>query len=165
MYSCIEKALRATEYYSPVSLLRALKNVKERKPYKLIQLQASDFMEFQVNAQNVNYDAAPFSKVTSLELTKTLFQIKYKTSFLQNIFTTVNLRQKMRKGATNDNIAQVKQPRYKIKLPEKKVQAIRSMFPWMPKVDLEYYKAILPKQSSSSVQTAVVNETGKKMKK
>lgn len=41
-HSEIEKVLRVNEFFSPIGLLRVLKNINRKRPYQLIQLQPND---------------------------------------------------------------------------------------------------------------------------
>ncbi|KAK3788808.1 hypothetical protein RRG08_029255 [Elysia crispata] len=47
MHSSIEKALKANEIFSPVGLIRVLLQVRQYQPHKLLQMEKTDFRDFQ----------------------------------------------------------------------------------------------------------------------
>nr|CAI5826453.1 unnamed protein product [Callosobruchus analis] len=55
-HSTIERVLDKTEYYSPLSLIRILLKVNIHRPYKIIQMQLKDFMNFQTVSSLHRYD-------------------------------------------------------------------------------------------------------------
>lgn len=155
VHSVIERSLSKSEYFSPVSLLRLLVKIYSRKPYKIIQMGSHDFIDFQSYSMKMNYKEVPFSKITWLQFSKCFFEINYKTSFLDSDFVSCNLRPRRNirgqsHGTADSSEAEIipmilkKNDATAITLPQNKIEALRSMFKWMPQVDVEYYKTILP---------------------
>lgn len=152
VHSAIERSLRKSEYFSPVSLLRLLLKVNLKKPYKVLQMQENDFLDFSFYSLKMNYNAVPFSKVVSLEFSKNSFyEIKYKTSFGETDYKVVSLGErnvrKRSKASGGDELKPITIRRNdsKANLPQSKVDALKSMYPWMPEVDRQYYENIFSK--------------------
>lgn len=156
VHSCIEKVLSVSEYYSPVSLIKLLKKVHKNNPYRIIQLQNEDIKDFAECTKSLNYSQVPYSKVTSLKFTQNYFYVSYKMSYLDEDWIGVNILPSLmnrprRRGQNNHrNVLQfprdmpIPQPIRSAKkgLPEHKVQAIKSMYKWMPLLDKTYYQAL-----------------------
>lgn len=150
IHSVIERSLRKSEYFSPVSLLRFLLKVNTKKPYTIIQMQEKDFLDFNFHSSKLKYSLVPFAKVVSLQFTNSFFEIKYKTSFSEYEFTSINLRQRsVRKHVTADSDGNIpnciKKNDVKSSLGKNKVEALKSMFKWMPETDKQFYEQIFSK--------------------
>lgn len=149
VHSCIERLLNKTEFYSPVSLLRILLKVHVKKPYVIIQLKENDFKDYKACASLYNYKVIPFSQVVALRFTKSQSEVQYKISHAQENWNTVSIREcrSTRSDVGKNNIRMQVPSRVSINksLPENKVQALKSMFKWMPEVDRTYYTSIFPK--------------------
>lgn len=149
IHSAIERALRATEYYSPLSLIRLLLKVNRRKPYKILQMQRKNFKHFQECSSTLKYENVPFSKVTELHFGKSYLETVYfKTSYIQDSYieakiesSTFTGRVLARELRCSDRI---------VKLPQNKVDALKFMLPWMPQIDKEYYLAFLPQEENKN---------------
>lgn len=152
VHSCIERVLKKSEYYSPLSLIRLLLKVSSRNPYRVIQLKEVDFVDYKSYAIQFNYKIVPFSQVVALKFSKSIFEIEYKVSHANNEWKKVSIRD-YRPSRTNSAKKQIKEPVRssitKSLLPQNKVEAIKSMFKWMPEVDKAYYVAILPKSCNT----------------
>lgn len=146
VHSCIERVLNRTEYYSPVSLMRLLVKVNRKKPYKIMQMISSDFLNYQEQSRNLNYQLVPFSKVKMLQFNTSYYEIKYKISYQEENFETVQLKKSLRKPGNTGNIFDAKISPSAYKWPDSKVASLTSMMPWMPAVDRDYFTAILPKK-------------------
>lgn len=153
IHSSIERSLSKIEYYSPVSLLRYLIKVNRQKPYKIIQMKKEDFIDFQHYSSQLNYNTVPFSKVVCLQFSKSFFELNYKDSFKMeeesNPFKVVSLHQrKLRKtqhvtAETGPLIPlELKKCDSTVTLPQTKVDAIKSMYKWIPEIDRQYYESI-----------------------
>lgn len=68
----IEKAMSKTEVYSPVGLVRLLKKVSVKKPFRVIQMKAVDFKDYASKAKQINYKNVPFLKISTIMFTQTL---------------------------------------------------------------------------------------------
>ncbi|GBM30165.1 hypothetical protein AVEN_134209-1 [Araneus ventricosus] len=55
VHSNIEKAMNKTDLYSPIGLIRILKQVNPRYPYRVIQMRPDDFKDFQGTEKHLNY--------------------------------------------------------------------------------------------------------------
>lgn len=140
VHSCIERVLAKVEYFSPISLLRILLKVNSAKPYKIIQMRIKDFKDYK---SAFNYKVIPFSKVKALKFTNSFTEVEYKVSHQSLNWEKVSIRplQKTR----SMNVMAPKVVKEKKTLSAEKVKAIKSMYPWMPQVDKEYFESILPK--------------------
>ncbi|GBN98019.1 hypothetical protein AVEN_221137-1 [Araneus ventricosus] len=72
--------MNKTDFYSPIGLIRILKQVNPRHPYRVIQMRSADFKDFQGTAKLLNYMIVPFASVTVLKFTRTLHTVNFKTS-------------------------------------------------------------------------------------
>jgi len=65
VHSQNEKRLRILEVFSPVSLIRALRNTNKRSPFTIIELTSEDFQDYQHAAKQLNFHSlpVPYSKV------------------------------------------------------------------------------------------------------
>lgn len=146
VHSVIERVLSKVEYYSPVSLLRVLTKINSKKPYKLIQMKSSDFYDYQSLANTYNYNEVPYSKVTSLEIKKGFLSVGYKTSHEADDFVVTNIKRSTRTSQQvfHEQFPNPKLSHVKSEFPASKKDAIKSMLPYMPKQDREYYMAVLP---------------------
>lgn len=148
VHSCIDRVLSKAEYYSPISLIRLLLKVNRKKPYRIIQLQEKAFKNFQECAGLFTYSTVPFTKVTFLKFSKCYYEIAYKTSHTDTAATIVANIKPDRSKRFKETVNNLPVPNFskkKNQLPKNKVDAIKSMFRWMPEVDKEYYHTILPK--------------------
>ncbi|XP_022199538.1 uncharacterized protein LOC111056478 [Nilaparvata lugens] len=59
VHSQIEKAMRTTDFYSPIGFICLLKSVSPKNPYKIIQMKESDFKDFASTAKLLNYKTIP----------------------------------------------------------------------------------------------------------
>lgn len=66
IHSHIEKVLRVREVFSPVSLVRVLKNVRRKAPFKIIQMQGHHFTDYQREVIGMKFHQVPFTKVKCL---------------------------------------------------------------------------------------------------
>lgn len=149
VHSCIERVLKKMEYYSPLSLLRILLKVNTKKPYKIIQLKEVDFKDYKASASLYNYKSVPFSQVVALKFTQSQFEVKYKINHAMENWEKVSIRDsrptRSDAARTSTKIRLPSRLSYNKSIPENKIQAIKSMFKWMPEVDQAYYTAIFQK--------------------
>ena len=69
----------------------------------MLQMREQDFLDFSAYTTKLNYSLVPFSKVVSLRITKSFYDIGFRTSFSGNEYKMVNLRQRnLRKHVTAD---------------------------------------------------------------
>lgn len=79
-HSQIKKAMKATDFYSPIGLVRITKSVSTSNPYKVIRMKGSDSRDFVVTAKLLNYKTIPFTKLSVLVFTQQLSVVQFKLS-------------------------------------------------------------------------------------
>ncbi|GBN39125.1 hypothetical protein AVEN_39210-1 [Araneus ventricosus] len=79
-HSNIEKAINKTDFYFPIGLVRILKQVNPRHPYRVIQMRPDDLKDFQGTAKLLNYKFAPFTSTAILKFSRTLHTVNFKAS-------------------------------------------------------------------------------------
>lgn len=77
-HSCIEREMAKQEFYSPIGVIRLLKQVSWHRPYRIIQTKPGDFKNYAETTQPFNYKIVPYSKVSSLRFTRTLHTVYFK---------------------------------------------------------------------------------------
>lgn len=146
-HSEIEKVLRKNEFFSPIGLLRVMKNINRKRPYKLIQLQPNDFKDFAECAKVFDYKGIPYSKLKMLKFSSPLHIISYSLNYNENDFVEVNVRPTIRsKRNQSENTYELKEPRISSKtssIPDLKKKHLQKMFQYMGEVDISYYNTIL----------------------
>ncbi|GBO11939.1 hypothetical protein AVEN_216931-1 [Araneus ventricosus] len=80
VHSNVEKAMNKTDFYSPIALIRILKQVNPRQQYRVIQMRPDDFKDFQETAKLLNYKIVPFASAAILKFSRTLHTMNLKTS-------------------------------------------------------------------------------------
>ncbi|GBN81666.1 hypothetical protein AVEN_17906-1 [Araneus ventricosus] len=80
VHSNIEKAMNKTDFYSPIGLIRILKQANPRRPYRVIQMRSDDFKDIQGIAKVLNCKIVPFTIVAILKFSRTLHTVNFKTS-------------------------------------------------------------------------------------
>lgn len=150
IHSKIERYFKNIEVYSPVSLMRLLKEIPKRKAVlKIIQLQKNDFFSYSSRADNFNFKQIPYSQIRSITYNKNSECVYYKLTFASDDNVPVHLVKKIASRRNKNEAPQnliSKIPLLKEK-PDPKVLAdkkdhIMSMVPYIPDVDKEFYKAI-----------------------
>lgn len=109
IHSHIEKALRLTEIYSPVSLLRIMTQIRPRNS-KVIQLKDTDFLNFRQASISLKFSGIPYTKVKHLSYSSNKpFHVQYKTSFTDNGFTETPLQRQTTRNKSKrvENISTV----------------------------------------------------------
>lgn len=79
-HSCIEREMNKQESFSPIGLVRILKQVSRHRPYRIIQMKPTDLKNFADTAKLLNYKVVPYTNVSSLKFTRTFHTIHFKTS-------------------------------------------------------------------------------------
>ena len=87
LHSQIERKLKNKDVFSPVGLLRVLKQVNIKKPLVVIQMR--DFLDYQAAAKKLNFKTIPFSKVKVIRYTRMdlTVAVEYGLTFDQNPLT------------------------------------------------------------------------------
>ncbi|GBM17964.1 hypothetical protein AVEN_111109-1 [Araneus ventricosus] len=63
VHNNIKKAMNKIDFYSPIGLIRILKQVNPRHPYRVVQLRPDDFRDIQGTEKLLNYKIVPFTSV------------------------------------------------------------------------------------------------------
>lgn len=86
VHSVVERHLRNISYYSPVSLLRALKSMNyDNVTLKLIQCHSADF--FNYNSASFGLSFIPYTLAKEIEYTsENLLQIEYHKNYGAEVF-------------------------------------------------------------------------------
>ncbi|GBN01884.1 hypothetical protein AVEN_63112-1 [Araneus ventricosus] len=71
--------MNKTGFYSPIGLIRILKQVNRRHPCRVIQMRPDDFKDFQGMAKLSIYKNVPFTSVAILKFSRTLHTVNLKT--------------------------------------------------------------------------------------
>lgn len=147
IHSQIEKAMKIAEFYSPVSLVRILLNVNRHNPFRVLQMRAQHFFDFQSISSQLQFKKVPFTKVKILELSRHSTVVKCKLSFLNDTFEDVDVAPKAsERRAHNQAIYKPIAPKLlgQIRtLPQNKVNSLKAMLKFMPLLDRQFYSSIL----------------------
>jgi len=145
IHSQIEKVLRAREVFSPVSLVRVMKNVRRKAPFKVIQLQRHHFTDYQKAGLGMKFHQVPFTKVKCLRYFRNdQLQIDYKISFADSHYKQAMIlgRPVTRSGGS---FLALPVPRPLSKHPVlsmEKRKDLSSMQKYMCEIDRRYYEAM-----------------------
>lgn len=151
VHSRIEHVLSTAEFYSPVSLMKLLKKVDSKKPFKIVQMTNSDVLDYASCSKTLDYVQIPYTKVTSLKFTQCYFTVLYKTSHTMTEWLRANLIKHPARASKRQNnrisfprdLPEPKPLTERKKLAPNKIKSLKAMMKWMPKVDLEYFQALL----------------------
>ncbi|CAG9827554.1 unnamed protein product [Diabrotica balteata] len=148
VHSLLERKMRYSELYSPVSLLRTLVQIASHsKKIIVLQMKPTDFLNFQILAKKLGYSKIPYTKVKFIEVDSSMY-VSYKTSFTGNLSkvrvdgTTRNQRTHPDRSSNNtlEYMVNVKQITQQPSLEAKKKADIISMLKYMPQVDKQFYE-------------------------
>lgn len=78
IHSNIERYMNKTEFFSPLSFIRNLKSVNMKKPYCILQLEESAFIDFESCAKKLSFKNIPFSQVAALRFTQSMSEVEFK---------------------------------------------------------------------------------------
>lgn len=65
VHSSIDGTMKKTELFSPLGVVRMLKSVRRRNPFKIIQMKPQDFLNIQPT-QDYAFEKVPFTQVKQL---------------------------------------------------------------------------------------------------
>jgi len=158
VHSSIEKSMRVAEFYSPVSFIKVLKQVKRNNPLTIIQMKNSDFKDFHAVSKILKkYGEVPYTKVVALRFISGKPQVEYKTSFFSGaaeipFHTVVISGEKMSTRVSSGHpipfLFQLPKLCCKAKPLMDKFQDFKAMLHLMPSVDKEFFeKCILCNKS------------------
>jgi len=91
IHSQIEKkTLQVTEVFSPLGVARALLATNRKKPFEVIHMKTKKFINYQTEVKSYSFCALLYTKVKAIMYSiQTPCCLQYKTSFLEQEFTTV----------------------------------------------------------------------------
>lgn len=147
-HSQIERFLAKSEYFSPVGLIRLLKNVNVKKPLTIIQMQPTDFNDFSKYSKLCcDYRSVNFTKLKILKLTQNWNEVECSLDYSLDYLNKVSLRRQTRTSGKNkvldipplENIEKMKTNN----ISAEKQKHLVAMFKYMPVSDITYYKVIL----------------------
>lgn len=143
IHSHLEKGLRISEIYSPVSLLRVLRNIRP-KHSKVIQLQKSHFYNFQRVSSTLKFSNVPYSKVKHIQyVSGKPFHVQFKMSFADIEFTDVSIRSQTTRSKDPCPNIYLPLPKNISKSPvltKEKKHDFESMLRFMPLQDREFFE-------------------------
>lgn len=154
IHSKIERGLSSTEIYSPVSLMRLLMKLStKRSPLQFIQMKKEDFKNYQAVSSKYKFSDVPYTKVKQLQYKcNNIMYVDYRCNFNDN-YTSVRINRnkspRLAKGSTTAlSPGQLVFPERapilnsKVILTSEKLKDLKSMFCYMPQVDVAFYKTI-----------------------
>ncbi|CAH1118122.1 unnamed protein product [Phaedon cochleariae] len=151
-HSCIERFIKHLEIWSPLTLIRILIHMPTtwRKKFKVMQMQLSNYMDYQKSSSLLNYQVLPYSKVKRIVYDKnSIMNIKFSESFEGNLkkIKVIPKKNTRRDRITTENtmLTVNRLTDLNIGLTEEKKKAITEMLLRMPEIEREFYHAILSK--------------------
>lgn len=154
IHSRIEKAMRVTDIWSPLSLIKLLLKVDRRKPFCIINMKATQFKNFKKAASLFKYDKIPYTKVCQLRFVQgEVYKVYFKLNDHTFEFVAVDVSAKVTKrGKQNELNITTASNSFLIpsvgnakpkSFTEKKMEHIEFSFKWMPLEDQQYMKCLL----------------------
>ena len=95
VHSNIKRSMIVAELFTPISVIRLLMRVDRKKPYRVLQMTKSKFLDFKIARASLNFHGIPFSKVKHLRYEGIECQIAFKTD-LSHAFKRASITQLMR---------------------------------------------------------------------
>lgn len=148
VHSQIEKILSKNEYFSPLGLLRVLKQINRKNPFTVIQMIPNDFKDFEKCSKMFNYKSLPFSKLKMLKFGTNPYTLQYSIDYDETNLTEVNLkpleisRRKSREKYSLNPLIEPPMIKKMTKISEVKKKHISSMFLYMNPQDITFYETI-----------------------
>ena len=146
IHSHIEKGLKISAIYSPLSLIRVMQRIRP-KSSKIIQLTSEVFLNYKRSCTSLGM---PFSKVKCMMISKeTPFIVKYKTCFTEKNYKEVSIRNVTTRasGVQERYLPISRLIAYHPEISKEKKMDIISMLIYMPKEDKEFFIAACKLQS------------------
>lgn len=151
IHSQIERAFRAAEIYSPLSLVRQMIQVNKKKPFKVIQMQPTkSFYNFQTASKTLDFKKVPFASVRQICYTKSKpLHLKYKKMFGEPYVEVALLCEKNTRGKCKkvSTLPHVRTLEVTSVLSDAKRKDIQSMLKFMPTTDQVFMKTLIQKSS------------------
>ena len=148
MHSNIEKAMRVSEFFSPISFLRILLNGHRVKRYKVIQMDRNDLKVFRSVSKNFASDRIPFSEMTTIKFSRdNLCEVWYKKSHVsQDLIKESILKTRSRRFPREDALLAFPSAPLTTKfvdISQEKKQDLLYLTRFIPVPDATYYNSIL----------------------
>ncbi|KAK4875572.1 hypothetical protein RN001_011994 [Aquatica leii] len=156
IHSRIEKAMKVTDIWSPLSFMRLLLKVERRKSFCVINMKAAYFKNYKKTASVFKYDKILYTKICQLRFIQgEKFKLQYKIIDHSTEFITVyvNPPKLTRTGKQsivnkdNSSIANfVIAPAENIKtksVTANKIKHIEFAYKWMPLEDQQYMRCLI----------------------
>jgi len=159
LHSQIEHKLKLKDVYSPVGLLRVLKQVNTKKSLVIIQMR--DFLDYKSASKKLSFSSLPYSKVKVIRYAKAEFlnsptcesnvAVGYGVSFDQPLTDVAyNVSRVSRKRFVVDSSKMLPFPALEkcqtSTLSYEKVKDLKSMLKFMDSCDVEFYETIFPQK-------------------
>ena len=149
-HSNIEKVLKTTEVFNPVSLVRVLKSISSRRKgeFHVIQMRTTHFYDFQKCTITLKFGTVPYTQVKCLKYVReNEMDIYFKLSFTQaeyehgKILGKYVTRSGVNNLCTSLPVPELMSNHKKPIFPLLKKRDITSMLKFMSSVDSSYYIA------------------------
>lgn len=146
MHSVLDRTLNKLELHSPLAIFKAIKNTRTRNPYRIVQMQKNNFLEFKALAKCMNLSqTVPYKSLIQILYENKSHCLQYKLNF-GAAYKSVNILKQTRQGtsrAFSDRIPNPKVQALPPPLPEDKVAHIRSLSNHFSAVDLEFWQNLI----------------------
>ena len=150
IHSQIDRAFSPAEIFSPLGVVRTLPNVNRRNPFTVVKIQPNNVKAFNEVAALMNYKTIPYFSVKILVYRRdNLNYVFYKMGF-REVFKQAKV---MKHHQTRHSVQTKKNS---VMIPDAKIvknadqtisvakkKDIESMYPYMPQIDVAFYKTIL----------------------
>lgn len=153
LHSQIEQKLKVTDVYSPLGLLRVLKQVNTRKPLEVIQMR--DFFDYKSTAKKFTFSDIPYTRVKIIRYSKqeSNIAVEYGLSFDEPLIAVAYCSDRRRRGSVENSEKPVSFPEVRRQCPttilsQEKLTDLKAMLKFMDEVDVKYYDTIISKSDS-----------------
>lgn len=146
MHSVLDRNLNKLELHSPLAIYKAIKNVRSRNPFRIIQMQKTNFLDFKTILQFVTLSTVPYKTLVEISYGHNLCYVEYKLTFSEKTPIRVLFLKRTRQNNPQsflDNIPAppVQQP--PPDLPVDKVAHIKSLSNHFSAIDLQFWKCVI----------------------
>lgn len=91
-HSQIEKKMKSLEIWSPLSLLKVILNVNNKKPFIVLQMNSFNFKDFHSISKKYNFNLIPFFSVSQLRFSQmSPSDIEFKTTHKFDYFKKISI--------------------------------------------------------------------------
>nr|CAH7767349.1 unnamed protein product [Callosobruchus chinensis] len=147
MHSVLDRYLNKLELHSPFAIFKAIINARTKKPYKVIQMQRNNFLDFKVLSTCMTLSDVPYKHVVQVSYENRSNIVKYKLKFGAGDLHLVQfLKGSNRQNSSKTFLQGIPEPSVQSPpkgLPEEKITHIRFLASHFPAVDLQFWKSII----------------------